>query len=208
MWKKLKISGVGFYSLINFGILVSLVFVLFGSVNHLAYTFNTIEGSAAGFTGWVIALGVESGLLWIAFGMSEKRKVRDRERMWLLTFFMFCFCFINFAGNYYYGIARYVEKDHLLMVDFIKVDLMIHFKTLLLSGSLPLIALALIEVYSIFSHKKNLEVKRVRREKKAANKGSAKPKKKTVDDVPDVKPDYKKKGRQTLQELENDLRQS
>lgn len=158
-----NLSAYKFYSIVCKGILISLVFVLFGSVSHLAYTFNTVEGAGSHIVGWIIALGVESGLMWIAFGLSEKRKNNDKSRLWLLTFFMFGFCFINFVGNYYYGISRYLENEQLLYVDFLKVDLMIHFKTLLLSGSLPLIALALIEIYAIFTHRKGLEEKKQKR---------------------------------------------
>jgi hypothetical protein len=158
-----NLSADKFYSIVCNGILVSLVFVLFGSVSHLAYTFNTVEVAGSGVVGWIIAFGIESGLMWLAFGLSEKRKNNDKTRLILLTSFMFAFCFINFLGNYYYGISRYLENEQLLYADFIKVDQMIHYKTLLLSASLPLIALALIEVYAIFTHRKTIEKKKQER---------------------------------------------
>jgi hypothetical protein len=147
------------YSILRGGVIFSLVAVLFGSVSHLSYTFNTIEKEGYAFVGLVIALGIEAMLAFTAFALKENRKrVKNKKNqkeieseskrlMWYIAFFSL----INFFGNYYYAAAGHLSKNSFLWSDFASIDPMNHIKFFLLAASLPGIALSGIEIFTIVS---------------------------------------------------------
>lgn len=168
-----------------YGIIISLAFILFGSVNHIAYAFGTLEKTKeANTVAIILALGTEIAMLMVGFGMAERR--RNKQSAKDLIFYLFCFAIINFYGNIYHAISVYKGEPNLKMVDVFGdpsdpssgIDKLILFTSVFFSGTLPLIALALTELQSIYAYKilkeqqeiKNAELKaeRKRRMEQAA----------------------------------------
>jgi len=142
------------------GIIVSLAFILFGSVNHIAYAFGTLEKSKeVNFVSVILALGTEIAMLMVGFGMAERR--RNKQSAKDLGFYLICFALINFYGNIYHAISVYKELPNLKMLDVFGdpsdpksgIDGLILFTAVFFSGTLPLIALALTELQSIYAYK-------------------------------------------------------
>lgn len=154
------------YQLVSFGILASILFVLFGSVHHLAFTYNTIEQDNMEYVGWIVALGIELALTLTAFGLREKTKMRDKDGKNWLIFFIIVFCFINFFGNYYYGVASHLQNDNFTFLQFYNIDAMNHFKIILFSSSLPFITLALVMDWTIISKRDDSEKRKEQNSKK------------------------------------------
>jgi hypothetical protein len=72
--------------------------ILIGSVSHLSYTFYTLEEKdSLGFVSFTISLGIEAGMLAIAFGIAERR--RAGRRIIDLLFYQVFFAAVNFYGN-------------------------------------------------------------------------------------------------------------
>lgn len=146
---------------IYYGILVSLIAILMGSVSHLAYTFASLEvkqnDGSYGYVSWILAIGIESGMLAIAFGFTERR--RRKEGTTDLLLYLFFFGLINFYANTYYAISTYTDVRNLKMKDVEGLDALIRITIGFLSSSLPLLVIALTELLSIFAVKMKQEEK-------------------------------------------------
>lgn len=141
-------SGIPTKWLYN-AIIGSLFAILFGSVNHLAATYASIEPkNSLGVVSWIISIGIEAGMIAIAFGIAEKR--RRKEGAGMLYFFLSFFAFINFFANVYFAYSIYTDIRNLKMADISKVDSLVTATILILSGSLPVLALTLSELQSLF----------------------------------------------------------
>lgn len=135
--------------LIYYGVFISLLGILIGSVSHLSYTFFTLEEKdSLGFVSFTISAGIEAGMLAIAFGIAERR--RAGRRILDLLFYQIFFASVNFYGNLYFAISVFTNVRNLTMEDIMKVDSLILFTACFLSGSLPILALSLSELQSIF----------------------------------------------------------
>ena len=170
------------YPYVKFGILLSLVFVLFGSVSHLAYTYNTIEKDNSGLVGWVLAFGIEMGLAWTAFGLKENKSIKGNEKeAKRLIQYIWLFSIINFFGNYYYSVSKDLEVLSFTFEQFKAVNIMNHLKFFMLSASLPIISLSLIDIYAIVSQKHDMNVdKKQRADRKTKKQESLKSQKMVV----------------------------
>lgn len=173
------------YPYVKFGILLSLVFVLFGSVSHLAYTYNTIEKDNSGLVGWVLAFGIEMGLAWTAFGLKENKSIKGNEKeAKRLVQYIWLFSIINFFGNYYYSVSMGLGIKSFTIEQFMLVNIMDHIKFSLLSASLPIIGLSLIDIYTIVSQKEEITInKKERADRKTKKQESLKNQKVAVKSV-------------------------
>jgi hypothetical protein len=154
---------------IYYGVLVSLMGILIGSVSHLSYTFYTLEEKdSLGFVSFTISLGIEAGMLAIAFGIAERR--RAGRRIIDLLFYQVFFAAVNFYGNLYFAISVFKNKRNLTMMDITDVDPLILFTACFLSGSLPILALSLSELQSIFGlrvkQEEKQDTRKIEKEKK------------------------------------------
>ncbi|MFQ3611050.1 MAG: helix-turn-helix domain-containing protein [Fimbriimonadales bacterium] len=119
-------------------VLVTL-FVLAGSVHHVAYTFSTLEGGNL-YWGYVQALGIDLGLLGLAYGIQlRKRQGRPTAPLWGVLVLI---TFISAYANYLYGIMHQQPLEVASTFDQVVVFL----RPFLLSVTLPIIMFALIEI--------------------------------------------------------------
>ncbi len=119
-------------------VLVTL-FVLAGSVHHVAYTFSTLEGGNI-YWGYVQALGIDLGLLGLAYGIQlRKRQGRPTAPLWGVLVLI---TFISAYANYLYGIMHQQPLEVSSAFDQVVVFL----RPFLLSVTLPIIMFALIEI--------------------------------------------------------------
>lgn len=119
-------------------VLVTL-FVLAGSVHHVAYTFSTLEGGNL-YWGYVQALGIDLGILGLAYGIQlRKRQARSTLPLWSVLILV---TFISAYANYLYGIMHQQPLETATAFDYAVVFL----RPFLLSVTLPIIMFALIEI--------------------------------------------------------------
>ncbi|MCS7066952.1 MAG: helix-turn-helix domain-containing protein [Fimbriimonadales bacterium] len=119
-------------------VLVTL-FVLAGSVHHVAYTFSTLEGGNLVW-GYVQALGIDLGILGLAYGIQlRKRQNRSTAPLWAVLILV---TFISAYANYLYGIMHQQPLATASAFDRAVVFL----RPFLLSVTLPIIMFALIEI--------------------------------------------------------------
>ncbi|CUU05431.1 MAG: winged helix-turn-helix transcriptional regulator [Fimbriimonadales bacterium] len=119
-------------------VLVTL-FVLAGSVHHVAYTFSTLEGGNL-YWGYVQALGIDLGILGLAYGIQlRKRQGRSTAPLWSVLILV---TFISAYANYLYGIMHQQPLETATAFDHAVVFL----RPFLLSVTLPIIMFALIEI--------------------------------------------------------------
>lgn len=151
--------------LIYYGILISLISILLGSVSHLTYTFSTLEPKTdSGIVSFVISCGIEAGMLAVAFGVAERRRLKQSAKD--LFAYLTAFGIINFFGNTYFAISVYTNVRNLKWADIQGVDFLVVLTVLMLSSSLPLLVIALTELLSIFQVKMTKEEQREAERKK------------------------------------------
>ncbi len=119
-------------------VLVTL-FVLAGSVHHVAYTFSTLEGGNI-YWGYVQALGIDLGILGLAYGIQlRKRQERSTLPLWGVLILV---TFISAYANYLYGIMHQQPLETQSAFD----RMVVFLRPFLLSVTLPIIMFALIEI--------------------------------------------------------------
>ncbi|MDW8051519.1 MAG: winged helix-turn-helix domain-containing protein [Armatimonadota bacterium] len=120
-------------------LVVVTLFVLAGSVHHVAYTFSTLEGGNL-IWGYVQALGIDLGILGLAYGIQlRKRQGRSTLPLWgVLTLVTF----ISAYANYLYGVVH----QQPLQVSSAFDQMVVFLRPFLLSVTLPIIMFALIEI--------------------------------------------------------------
>lgn len=120
-------------------LVVVTLFVLAGSVHHVAYTFSTLEGGNLVW-GYVQALGIDLGILGLAYGIQlRKRQGRPTLPLWSVLILV---TFISAYANYLYGIMHQQPLETASAFDYGVVFL----RPFLLSVTLPIIMFALIEI--------------------------------------------------------------
>ncbi|MCS6918612.1 MAG: helix-turn-helix domain-containing protein [Fimbriimonadales bacterium] len=120
-------------------LVVVTLFVLAGSVHHVAYTFSTLEGGNL-LWGYVQALGIDLGILGLAYGIQlRKRQGRSTLPLWSVLILV---TFISAYANYLYGIMHQQPLTTTSAFDQVVVFL----RPFLLSVTLPIIMFALIEI--------------------------------------------------------------
>lgn len=147
---------------IVYGILLSLIGILIGSLSHLSMTYASLEHSKEGFVSWILAMAIEAGLLAISFGIAERRRQNKSVRN--LMVFLFLFGLINFFCNTNYSLSVLLDMDTFGWDKIITIDWYTLLKVFVTSSSLPILMLALTELYSIFL----MKLKREQQEEKYA----------------------------------------
>ncbi|MCX7992365.1 MAG: helix-turn-helix domain-containing protein [Fimbriimonadales bacterium] len=120
-------------------LVVVTLFVLAGSVHHVAYTFSTLEGGNL-LWGYVQALGIDLGILGLAYGIQlRKRQGRSTLPLWSVLILV---TFISAYANYLYGIMHQQPLETASAFD----QMVVFLRPFLLSVTLPIIMFALIEI--------------------------------------------------------------
>jgi len=120
-------------------LVVVTLFVLAGSVHHVAYTFSTLEGGNL-IWGYVQALGIDLGILGLAYGIQlRKRQGRPTLPLWSVLILV---TFISAYANYLYGIMHQQPLQTTSAFD----QMVVFLRPFLLSVTLPIIMFALIEI--------------------------------------------------------------
>lgn len=120
-------------------LVVVTLFVLAGSVHHVAYTFSTLEGGNLVW-GYVQALGIDLGILGLAYGIQlRKRQGRSTLPLWSVLILV---TFISAYANYLYGIMHQQPLQTASAFD----QMVVFLRPFLLSVTLPIIMFALIEI--------------------------------------------------------------
>jgi biotin operon repressor len=120
-------------------LVVVTLFVLAGSVHHVAYTFSTLEGGNLVW-GYVQALGIDLGILGLAYGIQlRKRQGRPTLPLWGVLILV---TFISAYANYLYGIMHQQPLPTASAFD----QMVVFLRPFLLSVTLPIIMFALIEI--------------------------------------------------------------
>jgi hypothetical protein len=120
-------------------LVVVTLFVLAGSVHHVAYTFSTLEGGNL-IWGYVQALGIDLGILGLAYGIQlRKRQGRPTLPLWSVLILV---TFISAYANYLYGIMHQQPLQTASAFD----QMVVFLRPFLLSVTLPIIMFALIEI--------------------------------------------------------------
>ncbi len=120
-------------------LVVVTLFVLAGSVHHVAYTFSTLEGGNL-LWGYVQALGIDLGILGLAYGIQlRKRQGRSTLPLWSVLILV---TFISAYANYLYGIMHQQPLATSSTFD----QMVVFLRPFLLSVTLPIIMFALIEI--------------------------------------------------------------
>ncbi|MCX7925180.1 MAG: helix-turn-helix domain-containing protein [Fimbriimonadales bacterium] len=120
-------------------LVVVTLFVLAGSVHHVAYTFSTLEGGNL-LWGYVQALGIDLGILGLAYGIQlRKRQGRSTLPLWSVLILV---TFISAYANYLYGIMHQQPLTTTSAFD----QMVVFLRPFLLSVTLPIIMFALIEI--------------------------------------------------------------
>lgn len=120
-------------------LVVVTLFVLAGSVHHVAYTFSTLEGGNL-LWGYVQALGIDLGILGLAYGIQlRKRQGRPTMPLWGVLILV---TFISAYANYLYGIMHQQPLETASAFD----QMVVFLRPFLLSVTLPIIMFALIEI--------------------------------------------------------------
>ncbi|MFN3690186.1 MAG: helix-turn-helix domain-containing protein [Fimbriimonadales bacterium] len=120
-------------------LVVVTLFVLAGSVHHVAYTFSTLEAGNL-FWGYVQALGIDLGILGLAYGIQlRKRQGRPTLPLWGVLILV---TVISAYANYLYGIVHQQPLQTHSAFD----QMVVFLRPFLLSVTLPIIMFALIEI--------------------------------------------------------------
>ncbi|MFN7018741.1 MAG: helix-turn-helix domain-containing protein [Fimbriimonadales bacterium] len=120
-------------------LVVVTLFVLAGSVHHVAYTFSTLESGNLVW-GYVQALGIDLGILGLAYGIQlRKRQGRSTLPLWSVLILV---TFISAYANYLYGIMHQQPLATASAFD----EIVVFLRPFLLSVTLPIIMFALIEI--------------------------------------------------------------
>lgn len=139
---------------------LGILLVVIGSLYHLQVVFNTFELNNH-YIGWILALTVELAYISITIGIVEykkQNKVPIFLNLALLMFFV-----ISVYCNTYYSFSVHLNKKVLVLDDIFEIDFLVLITIILISSSLPFMALVLVNVYSIFANQNNVKRKRKKR---------------------------------------------
>ena len=128
----------GKIEVINAVLWLAYVLAMASSIQHLAWTFGTVERSGQEWLGWVPALAVDAGLAALAYTIQQrKRTQRSTKTLWAG---LIGFALISAGANFYHAIFAHGVVEH--------VDWMLITKAVVLSATLPALVVYLGEVVS------------------------------------------------------------
>lgn len=123
----------------------SFALSLGASVSHLAYAFSSLEFDGDLFAGWAAAVAIDAGMVALSSLMESRRKARRsaktfRHGLWI-------FAAISFFGNMIHALS--VAYGPGIVIPWVWRDLFTFGKSLILSGSLPVLNIYLGEMLSV-----------------------------------------------------------
>lgn len=125
-------------SVISTVLWLALLLAMAASVQHLAWTFGTVERAGFEWRGWVPALALDGGLAALAYTIQQRRRVS--RKTWGLWAGVVGFAAVSALANFYH--ALHVEG---LAMDLLWVKVA---KALILSATLPVAYIFLGEIVS------------------------------------------------------------
>jgi len=123
---------------INAVLWLAYVLAMASSIQHLAWTFGTVEREGQEWLGWVPALAVDAGLAALAYTIQQRKRTgRSTKFLWAG---LIGFALISAGANFYHAIFAHgvVERP----------DWMLITKAVVLSATLPALVVYLGEVVS------------------------------------------------------------
>jgi hypothetical protein len=131
--------------LINIALWTAFLLAMVASIQHLAYTFGTVELPGWQLLGWIPAIAVDAGLASLAYAIQQrKRAKRPTRSLWLGVAL---FAAISALANFYHALA--VESGgRATLSDLRSLDLLQIGKALVLSATLPALVVYLGEIVS------------------------------------------------------------
>jgi hypothetical protein len=137
------------------GMIVSLVSALIVSLYHLSVSVAAYEVAEGwlppGLTSFIFAVAVESGVLFISSGISDRRRKKESATglFWALGFFSL----VNFYGNVSYTLSNIAKVDQLIWANVEAIDSLKILSAMLFSAVLPVMIITLSELRSQFHQK-------------------------------------------------------
>lgn len=135
--------------------IIALCLVLIASVKHVQVTYLSIESvetqksDEISWPPWTMAIGLELTLVISAYILAIKRRKKEKpERIYSVG--IWGATILNFAGNMYFSLVTKVGNMDLTTADLEAVDSFILFRMFLISGTVCLISLLLLEYISFF----------------------------------------------------------
>lgn len=135
--------------------IIALCLVLIASVKHVQVTYLSIESvevqnsSEISWPAWTMSLGLELTLVISAYILAIKRRRKEKPEK-IYTVGIWGATILNFFGNIYFSLATKIGHMDLTMNDLNSVDNLVLLRMLLISGTVCLIALLLLEYISFF----------------------------------------------------------
>jgi len=123
---------------INAVLWLAYVLAMASSIQHLAWTFGTVERTGQEWLGWVPAVAVDAGLAALAYTIQQRKRVGGST--WLLWAGLIGFALISAGANFYHAIFAHGVVE--------QVDTMLLIKAGVLSATLPALVVYLGEVVS------------------------------------------------------------
>lgn len=124
--------------LINGVLWLALILAMAASVNHLAWTFGTVEQPGAEWLGWIPALAVDTGLAALAYTIQQRK--RAKRPVAILWYGVAGFAVVSALANFYHALA---VEGFALSGSFVAVA-----KAVILSATLPAAYIFLGEIVS------------------------------------------------------------
>lgn len=117
---------------------MALLFAMAASINHLAWTFGTVERPGQEWLGWIPAIAVDAGLAAMAYSIQQRR--RTKRPVAVLWSGVAGFALISALANFYHALA--VEGIE------IPAGMLAFAKPIILSATLPAMYIFLGEIIS------------------------------------------------------------
>jgi hypothetical protein len=139
---KEKITKIG---VINGVLWLAFILAMLSSVNHIAWTFGTVEQPGRDWLGWIPAIAVDAGLAALAYTIQQRRKVK--RPVAILWAGVAIFALISALANLYHALA--VESGGITSLAAIgAIDVLLIAKAAFLSATLPALVVYLSEIVS------------------------------------------------------------
>lgn len=131
--------------IINIALWIAFTLAIIASIQHLAWTFGTVELPGWQVLGWIPAVAVDAGLAVLAYAIQQRHRAKRPTRS--LWFGAALFAGISALANFYHALA--VESGgNATLSELVSLDLLQVAKALVLSATLPALVVYLGEIVS------------------------------------------------------------
>lgn len=130
---------------INYVLWIAFILAMLSSVQHIAWTFGTVERPGTEWLGWIPAIAVDAGLAALAYTIQQRRRAK-RPVGWLWAGVVI-FAVISALANLYHALAVEIGGTATLS-EIVAVDLLQLGKAIFLSATLPALVIYLSEIVS------------------------------------------------------------